>query len=115
MGLIFPFFLPPTIPRPPIFKEIEQHTADLENKNLISDKIKLKTYIVMNGVSIHNLDEFKKNFVIEEVMDYFHNCTLLKWLLDCKYNNEAEAIRKIMNDPLYDFTKDVQGRYYCGG
>ena len=91
---------------PYIFKENEN-----KNKNLISDNVKLKTYIVMNGVSIHNLDEFKENFMIEEVVDYFHNCILLKWLLDCKYNDEAEAIRKIMNDPLYDFNQDAQGEY----
>ena len=81
-------------------------------RDMVSDDVKLNTYIIMNGVPIHNLDEFKQNFVIEEVMNYFHNCILLKWLLDCKYEEKAETIRKIMNDPLYDLNQEEEEEKY---
>ncbi len=68
---------------------------------------KIRTPLVMNGVEVRTLKEFRENFDAEQFLEYFWDDTLLKWLIDWHYHDEADKVREIDEDaenlrPLYE-------------
>ena len=63
---------------------------------------KVKFPLILNDVTCNTLEAVKKNFNIKEMIGYFHDKRLLRWLNDRAYDEEAEAVEKLIeNDPHF--------------
>ena len=51
-----------------------------------------------NNTKVRNLDELKEHFNLDKTVDFFRDGTLLTWLEDRYYDDEAEAIAAIPPD-----------------
>ena len=51
-----------------------------------------------DGVEVRNIDDFKANFDIDLVTQYFFDGRLLTWLEDRYYDEEAEAVKNLSKD-----------------
>lgn len=51
-----------------------------------------------DGVEVHDLDELQANFDLLAVMDYFREGTLLQWLDERYYDDEAEKVEELSED-----------------
>jgi hypothetical protein len=49
----------------------------------------------MNGTKVHTLEELKKNFNVENVVEYAREGRLAKWLRDRGHNDVADALERL--------------------
>lgn len=56
------------------------------------------TMLLKDGVEVHDLDELRANFDLGAIMGYFSDGTLLKWLDDRYYDDEAEMLEELSAD-----------------
>lgn len=62
----------------------------------------IKFNLLCNGKSIRNLDDFRNNFNIEDVLRYYNNGILIKWLEVRGYLKELEDVTKIDTNNISD-------------
>lgn len=55
----------------------------------------IKFNLLCNGKSVRNLEDFRNNFNVEDVIRYYNNGILMKWLEVRGYTKELEEIMKI--------------------
>lgn len=57
---------------------------------------KEKTVLTLkDGVKVYDLDELQENFDLEAIMENFNNGTLLNWLNDYYFDDEAEKVEEL--------------------
>lgn len=62
----------------------------------------IKFNLLCNGKSIRNLDDFRNNFNVEDVLRYYNNGILIKWLEVRGYLKELEDVTKIDTNNISD-------------
>ena len=62
----------------------------------------IKFNLLCNGKSIRNLDDFRNNFNVEDVLRYYNNGILIKWLEVRGYLKELEDVTKIDTNSISD-------------
>ena len=72
---------------------------------------KIKFPLILKNISCNTLNEVKQNFDIEEMIGYFHDKRLLKWLKDRSLEKELISVEKLsIDDPKFP-TKSGQIEY----
>lgn len=67
-------------------KRNESYSPSIENT---------KIELILNGIHIHSIKELRENFDAEEIMKYHIEGSLLKWLEQHYYENEASKIKAV--------------------
>lgn len=61
----------------------------------------IKFNLICDGKPVRTIDDLRENFSIEDVLDYFNNGLLVKWLSVRGYNDEQERVKTITSkDPI---------------
>lgn len=55
----------------------------------------IKFNLILNGNRVRNLDGLRENFSVEDILEYFDNGILEKWLKIREYEEEYEAVSSI--------------------
>lgn len=67
----------------------------------------IKFNLVCDGYQVRTLDDLRNHFSIEDLLQYFRDKVLEKWLCVRGYNEELEAIKKITVTSPYDVIKEL--------
>ena len=76
----------------------------------MSEHIKFKPIkfnLICDNQSIRTLDDLRDNFCVEDVLEYFNNGLLEKWLTVRNYNKELEAIKKIKKGSTFEIIEAI--------
>ena len=61
----------------------------------------IKFNLICDGKPIRTMADLRENFSIEDVLEYFNNGLLVKWLSVRGYNDEHECVKNITSkDPI---------------
>ena len=67
----------------------------------------IKFNLVCDGHQVRTLEDLRNHFSIEDILQYFRDKVLEKWLCVRGYNEELEAIKKITSTSPYDIIKEL--------
>jgi len=67
----------------------------------------IKFNLVCDGHQVRTLEDLRNHFSIEDILQYFRDKVLEKWLCVRGYNEELEAIRKISSTSPYEIIKEL--------
>ena len=67
----------------------------------------IKFNLVCDGHQVRTLEDLRNHFSIEDVLQYFRDKVLEKWLCVRGYNEELEAIQQISASSPYDIIKEL--------
>lgn len=67
----------------------------------------IKFNLVCDGHQVRTLEDLRNHFSIEDVLQYFRDKVLEKWLYVRGYNEELEAVQKITVTNPYDIVKEL--------
>jgi len=55
----------------------------------------IKFNLILDGKPVRSIEELQNNFNLDDILDYFFNGLLEKWLKVRKYNSFLEQVKKI--------------------
>lgn len=67
----------------------------------------IKFNLVCDGHQVRTLEDLRNHFSIEDVLQYYRDKVLEKWLCVRGYNDELEATKKISAKASYDIIKEL--------
>lgn len=67
----------------------------------------IKFNLVCDGHQVRTLEDLRNHFSIEDILQYFRDKVLEKWLCVRGYNEELEAIKKIPVSSPYEIIKEL--------
>ena len=67
----------------------------------------IKFNLICDGHQVRTLEDLRNHFSIEDVLQYFRDKVLEKWLCVRGYNDELEAIQQISATSPYDIIKEL--------
>ena len=67
----------------------------------------IKFNLICDGNSIRTIDELRNNFSIEDMLEYYKNGLLLRWLKVREYDKEYEEVKKIEEHKDMDIIKEL--------
>ena len=67
----------------------------------------IKFNLVCDGHQVRTLEDLRNHFSIEDVLQYFRDKVLEKWLCVRGYKEELEAIQQISASSPYDIIKEL--------
>lgn len=67
----------------------------------------IKFNLICDGHQVRTLEDLRNHFSIEDVLQYFRDKVLEKWLCVRGYNEELEAIQQISASSPYDIIKEL--------
>lgn len=62
----------------------------------------IKFNLICDGKSIRTLEDLKENFVVEDVLRYYENSLLHRWLVVRGYKEQAEKVEQINTESAVD-------------
>lgn len=62
----------------------------------------IKFNLICNGYPVRNLEDLKENFLIEDILEYYHNGMLVKWLTVRGYDKYVESVNNIREETNKD-------------
>lgn len=65
----------------------------------------IKFNLICDGNPVRNLEDLQNNFSIEDVLNYYSNKLLQRWLKVRGYEKELELVNKITADKPIDIIK----------
>ncbi|MFJ7407389.1 MULTISPECIES: hypothetical protein [unclassified Lysinibacillus] len=67
----------------------------------------IKFNLICDGKPVRTLDDLKNNFAIEDIITYFNNNLLQRWLNVRGYNEELEKVEKLQGLDTIDLVKEL--------
>lgn len=67
----------------------------------------IKFNLVCDGFQIRTLEDLRNHFSIEDILQYFRDQILEKWLCVRGYNKELEAVKSITSKSPYEIIKEL--------
>ncbi len=67
----------------------------------------IKFNLKLNGNSIRTIEDLKENFVLEEVLKYYKEDLLLRWLKVRNYDEYVERVENINNEDDFEVLKQL--------
>lgn len=61
----------------------------------------IKFNMICNGKPIRTIEDLQHNFCIEDVLEYYHNNLLLRWLLVRGYDDEFQKVKAITTQDTF--------------
>lgn len=67
----------------------------------------IKFNLICDNHQVRTLDDLRNHFSIEDVLRYYQDKVLEKWLLVRGYNEELESVKKITSTSSYEIIKEL--------
>lgn len=67
----------------------------------------IKFNLICDGNPVRNLEDLQNNFSIEDILDYYHNKLLHRWLKVRGYEKELRAVNEITAEEPIDIAKTL--------